>query len=59
VPTPTEPEISQSDHDPRDLVYQVRVEVVGVLLDRTTGEVVAIGPEAEMKKLYRTLKRRK
>lgn len=50
--------ISAETHDFRDVVFRRRVEVVGELVDRVSGEVIASGDEDSMKVLYRTLKRR-
>lgn len=47
-----------AEHDLRDLGYRVRVQVVGEVFDRTTGEVVATGDEDEMRRVYRMLKGR-
>lgn len=52
------PEVNEDEHDSRELVYRVRIEVVAQVVDRSTGAVVASGDEESMKELYRFLKRR-
>jgi hypothetical protein len=47
-----------SEHRLDAIAYRVRVEVVAEIVDKRTGEVVVTGGEAEVKQLYRTLKRR-
>lgn len=51
-------DVRESEHHMDTLVYRVRIEVVAEILDAATDEVVASGSEEEVKKLYRTLKRR-
>jgi len=50
--------VAETEHRTDAIEYRVRVEVVAEIVDRRTGQVVVTGTEAEVKDLYRTLKRR-
>ena len=50
--------LKQTEHDYRDLVYRVRVVLIAEIIDSATREVVLSGPEEEVKRAYRTLKKR-
>ena len=47
-----------TEHDYRDLIYEVRTEVYAQIVDKSTGEVIAKGSEEDMKELYQTLRKR-